>query len=118
MEKRSRSVRVAHDSLDIQREVLVRHTIHLQIADVRRRGRQKPRVIDSGSSAKSSSVVLWNNSILPGRSIYIRQSLLRFESSCRVILSLRHDIARTPDRDTYLPAFGWNIEFLFFGSVS
>jgi hypothetical protein len=42
--------------------------------------------------------------------------LLRFESSYRAILSLRHHITRTPDRDTHLPALGWNNELLFFGA--
>jgi hypothetical protein len=58
---------------------------------------------------------VWNNSILPNRSIYIRRGLLRFESSCMAILSLCHDITRIPDRDNHLLVFSWSIELLIFG---
>jgi hypothetical protein len=44
-----------HGSFDIQQEVPIRQTIPLWIVDVHRRGRRKPRVIDSGLSAKPSS---------------------------------------------------------------
>jgi hypothetical protein len=51
--------------LDIQREVSVRHIVHLWIADVHHRGRRKPFVTNSGPSAKTPSVGLWKSSILP-----------------------------------------------------
>jgi hypothetical protein len=47
--------------------------------------------------------------------ISIRQGLFRFESFCRVILPLYHDITGIPDQGNYL---GWNIELLIFGSNS
>jgi hypothetical protein len=81
-------------------------------------GRRKPQVVDSGSSTKTSYADVWNNSILPDPSIYIRWSMLRFESSCRVVLSLCPDITRTPDRENHLLVFGWNIDLLVFGSNS
>jgi hypothetical protein len=57
-------------------------------------------------------------SILPDRSIRIKQGLLRFKSLCRALLSLHHDITRIPDRDTHLLAFSWDIELLSFGNIS
>jgi hypothetical protein len=107
-----------HGSLDIQRQVFVRHSVHLWILDVYHRGRWKPRVADSGSSAKTSCADVWNIPILPRRSIYTRRGLLRFESSCRVVLSLRHAISRMPDRENHPPIFSWSIELLVFRSNS
>jgi hypothetical protein len=110
----------AHSSLNLQREIAVWHTVPLWIIDVCRRGR-KPRVIDSGPNAESSPNNLRKNSILSDRSINIidtRRHLFSFESLCKAVLPLYRDVIRIPDWDTYLPAFGWNIELLIFGSVS
>jgi hypothetical protein len=112
--------RWAHDSLDLQREIAVWHTVPLWIIDICHRGR-KPRVIDSGPNAESSPDSLRKSSVLSDRFINIidtRQHLFSFESLCKVILPLYRDVIRIIDRDTYLPAFGWNIELLIFGSVS
>jgi hypothetical protein len=110
-----------HGFVDIQHEVPERHTIPLWITDVRRRGRRKPRVIDLGPNANSPSVGLWKSSILSGWSVNIidiKRCVFRFESSCRVVLPLCHDVTRTPDQDTYFLALGWNIELLIFGIIS
>jgi hypothetical protein len=90
-----------HGSLDIQHQVPVRHSVHLRIPDVHCRERQKPRVADSGTSAKTSRAGIWSISILPDQSIYIRWGLLRLESSYMAILSLHHDIQVTPDRKNH-----------------
>jgi hypothetical protein len=71
-----------------------------------------------GPAPKTSCAGVWNNSILSGRSIYIRRGLLMFESSCRVVLSLCHDNTSTPDWENHLPVFGWNIAPLVFGGNS
>jgi hypothetical protein len=109
-EKRSRSVRMDHSSLDIQREIPVRHSVYLRIIDARRRRRRKARVTHSRTSAETFSTGVWRSSILPDRSIYIRWGMLKFESSCRAVLSLRHDISGTPNRENHLPVFGWSME--------
>jgi hypothetical protein len=87
-------------NFDIQCEIQLRHTVHLQIADINHQGRQKPRAVDSGPSVKPSSVGLLKNFILSGRSINIikiRRCLFRFESSCMVVLPLRYGVTRMPD---------------------
>jgi hypothetical protein len=111
----------AHGSLDIQCEVLIRHTVPLRIIDVHRRGRRKPQVSDSGPNTKSLSTAVRKSSILSGRSINfigIKRRLFRFELLYMVILPLSHDVTGIPDQDTYLLAFGWNIELLIFRSIS
>jgi hypothetical protein len=40
-----------------------------------------------------------------------------FESSCRVVLSLPHDITRTPNQENHFSVYDWNIELLIFNAV-
>jgi hypothetical protein len=92
--------------------------VHFWIPYVCCWGRRKPRVTDSGPSAKTSCAGVWKNSILPDRSIYIKRGLLRFESLCMTILSFHHDIPRTSDQKNHPSVFGWGIELLIFRSNS
>jgi hypothetical protein len=106
-----------YGSLDIQLQVPIWHSVHLQVPDVHCRGGRKPRVADSRSSTTTSCAGIWKSSIIPGRSIYIKRGLLRLESLCRAILSLHHDISRASNRENHPPIFSWSIE-LIFGSNS
>jgi hypothetical protein len=44
--------------------------------------------------------------------------MLMFESSCKAILSHRHDITGMPDRENHHPVFDWSIELFVLSSNS
>jgi hypothetical protein len=99
----------AHGSLDLWSKVPVGHIVPFWVTDVHRRGRRNPQVADLGPSAKTSRADLQRGSILsswPFNIFGTERRLLRFESLCRVVLPFCHGIARIPDRDAYLLAFG------------
>jgi hypothetical protein len=77
-------------------------------------GEDKNLELLTRDQCKTSCVGIWNISILPDRSIYIRHGLLSFESSCRVVPSLRHDISEMSNQKNHPPVFGWSIELLIF----
>jgi hypothetical protein len=103
--------------MNFQYQFLLQHSVHLRDIDVCRRERQKPWVINSGPNTKASHAGLWTNSISSDQLIYIRRCLLRSESLCRTISSRRQDNIGNSDRDTYLPALGWNIELRYISNV-
>jgi hypothetical protein len=70
-----------------------------------------------GLSAEASSVGIWENFILPGRSVYIGWGLLRFESLCRTILPHRHDIMGVLDQGDHLPAIGWDNMLIYIRGI-
>jgi hypothetical protein len=115
--KRSRSVREDNDTLDIQRQVPLRHTIHLWVIVVWCQGRWKPWVVNSGTSTEEVSASLWTCSISSDQFIYIGRCLLRFESLCMTIPSRLQDNPGNPDRSTYLLAIDWNIELICIDNI-
>jgi hypothetical protein len=71
---------VTHDSLDLQHQVPVQHSVHLRIPNVHCQGRRKPRVANLGPSTKTSYAGLWTTSIPSGQSIYIGRGLLNLNT--------------------------------------
>jgi hypothetical protein len=115
--KHSRSVWEDHDTLNIQRQVSLRHWIYLRIIDVWHGGKWKPQDADPSGSTKASRTGVWRSSISSGHLIYIRWCLLRSGSLCRIIYLHRQIRSGNPDRGIYPPDVGWSIKLFLIGSV-
>jgi hypothetical protein len=115
--KCSRSVREDHGTLNIQHQVLLRHSVYLRVINVCHGGKMENSCSDPSASTKAPHVGIWTIFISSGHLIYIWRWLPRSEFVCRAIPLCRQVHSRNPDRGIYPSAIGWSIELFFIGSV-
>jgi hypothetical protein len=114
---RSRYVRKDHITLDVRRQVPLRHSIHLRVIDVYCGGRWKSQDVAFKASTRASRISIWTISIFSDYLIYNRRCLLRFGSLCRAAYPHRQACLGYSNRDVYPPATDWGIELILIGSV-
>jgi hypothetical protein len=103
-EKRLRSVRKDHGTLDVRRQVSSRHSAHLRVIDFCHRGRWRPEDAAPrvGTRAPGSGFI-----------ISIRRFLFRFRSLCRDLHLHHQDCSGYPSSDIHPPVLDRGIEFVF-----
>jgi hypothetical protein len=63
--KRSKSIQEDHDTLDVQRQLPIRHSIYLRVIDVCRGGRWKPQDAATRVSTRAPHTGIWTSSMSP-----------------------------------------------------
>jgi hypothetical protein len=96
-----RSVRKDHDTIDVRRQVPLRHTVHLQVIDVYCRGRWKSLDAAHRASTRAPCADIWTSSMFPDHLIYYRRCLLRFGSLYRAAYTHHQACSGYYDCDVY-----------------
>jgi hypothetical protein len=93
-EKRSRSIREDHGTLDVRCQVSLRHSAHLRVIDLFRRGRRRPEYAapTTGTRAPGSGCI-----------ISIRRFLLKIGSMFWDLHPHRQDCSGHPDQNIHPP---------------